>query len=76
MAERLPSLTRDELIRALERGGLRVVREGANHTILWREGLSRPVPVRRHKGTMRRGHVRAIITQAGLTVDEFIKLLG
>ena len=76
MPERLPSLTRDQVIRALENAGLRIVREGANHTIHWKEGLRRPVPIRRQKGTMRRGHVRAIITQAGLTLDEFIKHLG
>ena len=75
MPGRLPSLDRDEVIRALKRAGLRVIREGGNHTVLWREGLPRPVPVRRHKGTMRRGQVRAIISQAGLTVDEFIELL-
>jgi predicted RNA binding protein YcfA (HicA-like mRNA interferase family) len=72
----LPTVTAEEVIRALERAGLRIVRECANHTILWKEGLTRPVPVRRHKGAMRRGHVRTIITQAGLTVDEFIRHLG
>lgn len=75
MPGRLPATSAEEVIRALERAGLRVVREGGNHTILWKEGLTRPVPVRRHKGTMRRGQVRAIVRQAGLTVEEFLTYL-
>jgi len=34
MKERLPVLTPRELVRALERAGLRVVREGRRHTVM------------------------------------------
>jgi len=36
---RLPSITPDQLVVALQRAGLQIVREGANHTVLWKEGL-------------------------------------
>lgn len=75
MADRLPSLTPQEVIRALERAGLRIIREGANHTILWKEGLPRPIPVPRHARELKRRRLLSIIREAGLTQDEFRKHL-
>ena len=46
MAERLPALTPQEMVRTLENAGLRVVREGQRHTVMWKEALARPVPYR------------------------------
>lgn len=70
---RLPSLTPKEVVRALEHAGLHIVREGANHTVLWREGLARTVTVPRHKREMSRGLLASIIREVGLTQDEFRK---
>ncbi len=75
MSERLPGVSRAELIRALERAGLRVVREGGQHTIMWKEGLPRPVPIRRHAGQVRLGLLLGIVKQAGLTPEEFLAYL-
>jgi predicted RNA binding protein YcfA (HicA-like mRNA interferase family) len=60
---------------ALERAGLRVIREGGNHTIMWREGLTRPVPIPRHAGDLKRSKLAQIIREAGLTQEEFRKHL-
>jgi predicted RNA binding protein YcfA (HicA-like mRNA interferase family) len=63
------------VIAALEKAGLRIVREGANHTVMWREGLLRPVPIPRHADELKRGLLASIIREAGLTQDEFRKHL-
>ncbi len=73
---RLPALSADEVVRALGRAGFRVHRiKGSHHHL--RNPLrpeTRPVvPV--HRGDLPPGTLRAIIKQAGLTIDEFLDLL-
>jgi predicted RNA binding protein YcfA (HicA-like mRNA interferase family) len=72
---RLPSITPDQLVVALQRAGLQIVREGANHTVLWKEGLPRPVPVPRHARELKRNLLLKIIREAGLTQEEFRRFL-
>ena len=73
--ERLPVLTPREMVQALERAGLRVVREGCRHTVMWREGLPRPVPVPRHVRELKRSLMLSIIREAGLSAEEFARHL-
>lgn len=75
MKDRLPALTPRQMVRALERSGLRVVRERRRHTVMWKEGLSRPVPIPRHARELKRALVLNIVKEAGLTVDEFARPL-
>lgn len=72
---RLSSLTPRELVAALQRAGLRIVDDDGKHTRLWKEGLQRPGMVPRHAREMKRGLLADIIKQAGLTQDEFRRLL-
>jgi predicted RNA binding protein YcfA (HicA-like mRNA interferase family) len=69
MNQRLPSVKAREVIRALERAGFTVSRTSGSHCRL----VHATDPAR--KVTVKRGTLRAIITQAGLTVAEFIELL-
>jgi predicted RNA binding protein YcfA (HicA-like mRNA interferase family) len=76
MTERLPSLKPREVVRALERAGFVVSRTSGSHCRLIH--VSDPackVTVPMHSADLKRGTLRGIIAQAGLTVSEFIKLL-
>ena len=72
---KLPSITANELIKALEKGGFQTVRQKGSHVRLKNQNnLTVTVPV--HKGkTIGKGLLRKILRDADLTVDEFIKLL-
>jgi len=73
MAE-LPVVTPREAIRALEHAGFERKRQKGSHLVLQRESVRVTVPV--HKKDMARGTLRAIIRDAGLTVDEFCEHLN
>jgi predicted RNA binding protein YcfA (HicA-like mRNA interferase family) len=76
MNQRLPALTAREVVRALERAGFVVSRQSGSHCRLIHAGNpARKVTVPVHSGDLRRGTLRGIIAQAGLTVDEFMALL-
>jgi predicted RNA binding protein YcfA (HicA-like mRNA interferase family) len=77
MNERLPALTAREVIRALERAGFAVSRTSGSHRRLaYSHARSRAqgYGARAH-GDLKRGTLRAIIAQAGMTVAEFLTLL-
>jgi predicted RNA binding protein YcfA (HicA-like mRNA interferase family) len=66
------------MIRALERAGFVVIRtSGSHHRMVHRDDPSRQTTVPLH-GNRRpaRGTLRDNIDQAGLTVEEFVDLLG
>lgn len=77
MNQRLPSLKAKEVIRALECAGFAASRTSGSHCRLIHS--SHPackVTVPLHSGTdLKRGTLRVIISQAGLTVAEFVALL-
>ena len=77
MSDRLPSLKADQVIRALRRAGFEVTRiKGSHHIIRHRDDGSRSTVVPSHAGKdIKRGLLRKIIADAGLTVDEFKALL-
>ena len=75
MTQRLSSLKPEEMVRALQKAGLSVVRETGKHTIMHKPGLRRPVPIPRHVGDLKRGLQAKIIKEAGLTPEEFSRLL-
>lgn len=59
-------------MRALGKAGFRVVRQKGSHVYLVKE--ENVVPVPRHE-EIKRGTLMAIITEAGMTKEEFLKLL-
>jgi predicted RNA binding protein YcfA (HicA-like mRNA interferase family) len=76
MNERLPALTAREVIRGLGRAGFVISRTSGSHCRLVHEtDPARKVTVPVHSGDLKRGTLRAIIAQAGLTVTEFLAFL-
>lgn len=71
---RLPRLSGRECIRALENAGFYVTRQRGSHVMLRRDTPSARVTVPDYR-ELDSGTLRAIIRQAGLTVEEFVALL-
>jgi predicted RNA binding protein YcfA (HicA-like mRNA interferase family) len=76
MGQRLPSLSTDEVCSALVKAGFAIVpgRGKGSHVFLYRAIPSTGIIVPRAKD-IKRGTLRAIIRQAGLSVDDFLALL-
>lgn len=72
----LPVVSGPEAVRALQRLGYVERRQSGSHVVLSHPATRRTVPVPVHGGRdLKPGTLRAIIRQAGLTVDEFVELL-
>jgi predicted RNA binding protein YcfA (HicA-like mRNA interferase family) len=71
---KLPVVSAAQCIRALEKTGLVVYRQRGSHITLVRTTPPAQTTIPNHK-ELDRGTLRAIIRQAGLTVEEFIALL-
>ena len=71
---KLPSISGRECVRVLMQTGFYVKRQEGSHIVLRRDDPFAQVVVPDHK-ELDRGTLRAIIRQAGLGVDEFVKLL-
>jgi predicted RNA binding protein YcfA (HicA-like mRNA interferase family) len=70
----LPRISGRECVKALNQIGFYLKRQEGSHMVLRRDDPFGQVVVPDHK-ELDRGTLRAIIRQAGLSVDEFIKLL-
>jgi predicted RNA binding protein YcfA (HicA-like mRNA interferase family) len=76
MNQRLPALTARDVIRVLVRAGFKEARTSGSHCrLLHATDPTRKLTIPIHSGDLKRGTLRGIIAQAGLTVEEFIKLL-
>jgi predicted RNA binding protein YcfA (HicA-like mRNA interferase family) len=76
MNRRLPTVSAREAIRALERAGFVATRTSGSHCrLVHASDPARKVTIPIHSGDLKRGTLRAIGAQAGLTVAEFIALL-
>jgi len=72
----LPRVSGRELVAALTRAGYEEDRQKGSHIVLRKsEPPHRRVVVPDHR-EIAKGTLRAIIKQAGLTVEELVKLLG
>ena len=67
----LPLLRPREVILAFERLGWQVARQRGSHIVLTKPGGLATLSVPDH-AQVARGTLRALITKAGLTVDEFL----
>jgi predicted RNA binding protein YcfA (HicA-like mRNA interferase family) len=72
---RPPALKPRQVVSVLERAGFVVVRIAGSHYQMFNERTRRHTTVPLHNRDLPRGTVSAIIQQAGLTRDEFLKLL-
>jgi predicted RNA binding protein YcfA (HicA-like mRNA interferase family) len=70
----LPVISGAECIKALEKVDFVVDRQRGSHIIFIREEPRTTVTVPNHK-ELDKGTLRAIIRQAGLSVDDFVTLL-
>jgi len=76
MAQRLPRVTSEQVLRALNRDGWFVSRQSGSHAILRHSTKQGRVTVPRHRArTLKLATVASIIHQAGLTTEEFGRLL-
>jgi predicted RNA binding protein YcfA (HicA-like mRNA interferase family) len=69
---RLPLLSWREVVEVLAKAGFQVARQKGSHLILIKDEYVVPVP--KHK-EIKKGLLMEIITEAGLTREEFLKLL-
>jgi predicted RNA binding protein YcfA (HicA-like mRNA interferase family) len=72
---RLPALKPRQVVSVLEQAGFVVVRIVGSHYQMFNERTRRHTTVPHHNRDLPRGTISAIIQQAGLTRDEFLKLL-
>ncbi len=71
---KLPRISGLECVKALEKIGFYVVRQRGSHISLFRDEPLAQLVVPAHR-ELDKGTLRAIIRDAGLSVDEFIELL-
>ena len=70
---RLPTLTSAKVIRAFERAGFIFIRQRGSHRMYVRGEKGVIIPF--HNKDLRKGTLKHIIQQSGLTIEEFIGLL-
>jgi predicted RNA binding protein YcfA (HicA-like mRNA interferase family) len=77
MSPRLPVVKGREVIRALRKAGFIVDHiQGSHHILIHKDDPQRQVSVPVHAGKdIKKGTLRSILDQAGLTVEEFQNLL-
>jgi len=74
MSKKLPVLKTSELLRILFKYGFQPRRKKGSHLILYKEKTILVVPI--HKGKdIPRGTLENIIKQAGLEIEDIIKLI-
>ncbi len=71
---RLPRISGRDCVKVLDKVGFYLKRQHGSHLILRRDNPFAQVVVPNHK-ELDRGTLRSIIRQAGLSVDEFVRLL-
>jgi predicted RNA binding protein YcfA (HicA-like mRNA interferase family) len=72
---RLPSLKPRQLVRALKRAGFLKHHQTGSHLYLRHPESRRMTSVPVHSGDLKRGTTRAILRQAGITVEQLLDLL-
>jgi len=72
---RLPTLTAKQLLKALLKAGFVEERQRGSHLSLYHPGTRRQTVVPMHSGDLHRGLLKAIVKEAGLTEEQFRKLL-
>ena len=75
MRRELPVIKPKQVVAVLEKAGFEVRRQTGSHVIMSKAGIRHPVSIPQHPVDLPKGTLRAIIRQAGLTIDEFLGLL-
>ena len=75
MSQRLPRVTADDVIKALEKLGFGLSRQSGSHRI-YKNPQGRRVTVPYHKGkALHHKVLKSVLKDAELSVDEFLKFL-
>lgn len=71
---RLPVISGKGVVRAFERAGWKISRREGSHIILTKAGTPVTLSVPDHR-EVKRGTLKSLIRKAGLSVEEFVRLL-
>jgi predicted RNA binding protein YcfA (HicA-like mRNA interferase family) len=71
---RLNNISGKEAAKAFEKAGWRVVGQVGSHLVMSKTGERANLSIPQHK-ELSVGTIRALIRNAGITVDEFLKLI-
>ena len=72
---RLPTITPRKAVAALQRAGFVETHQKGSHRYFWHPGRRRLTSVPMHTKDLKRPTMKEILKQAGLSEDEFHKLL-
>jgi predicted RNA binding protein YcfA (HicA-like mRNA interferase family) len=72
---RLPSLSAREVVKAFSKAGYEFERQAGSHVIMFNPLRRQVLSIPNHN-PVRRGTLRTLIRQAGLTLEEFVSLAG
>jgi len=72
---KLPVLKPRKVITALRKVGFEIDHHTGGHAILYKAGHPNPVTIPVHAKDIKLGTLQSIIDQAGLTREQFLKLL-
>jgi len=71
---RLGSYNGQEVVKAFQKAGWGITRRRSSHVILEKEGQEATLSVPVHKGkNIKRGTLRDLIKDAGMSVDQFLE---
>jgi len=71
---KLPIISGKKALKAFRKAGWRPVRQTGSHVIMVRENYAVTLSIPMHKA-VKRGTLSGIIKDAGLSVEEFVRLL-
>lgn len=71
---KLPTIKPRKVIRKLQQAGFIVDRQRGSHAVLFNKQNKKFVVVAYHNKDLKKGTIKNIIKQAGLTIEEFNKL--
>ncbi len=75
MSEPLPVVKPDELIKALQKDGWKSHRQKGSHLIMHKPDSTNMIVVPIHDRDIPKGTLHGIISDADLTIEEFLELL-
>lgn len=75
MSPKLPVVRAHDFIKALLKTGFVVDRQKGSHVILRHEEKSVRLTVPKHNKDLKRGLLAGLLRQAGISIDEFMRLL-
>lgn len=70
---KLPALKPRQVVKIIERAGFVFVRQKGSHRIYVKDSLGVIIPI--HNKDIRKGTLKSIIKQSGITLEEFVELI-